>query len=188
MRKHCNILWTMTVLVLAITATWWVNTKRVPQREGCFRGQTTSQWEWTLRRWAIGTGGKHNGWRSTSWVYQPSFVERHLEKLGFQPEAPCSLPLLEGDPEAVPVLVELLKSPDPKVRQIAVQGLEKIGEQARAGTSGLVEALDDPEEEVRRDAAQALFTVDRAAAESAGLQAGLWWSVRDLEPGLPKSP
>jgi HEAT repeats len=82
--------------------------------------------------------------------------------------------LLDGDPAAVPVLIELLGSRNAKARQIAAQGLEKVGDEARCAVPALLVAIDDPQEEVRRYAEQALMQIDREAGERAGLEYTMW--------------
>src|SRR5208283_4904884 len=54
----------------------------------------------------------------------PTWWEQLFDKVGvYQPVSITKPALLEGDPEGIPVLLELLRSPDPKCRQVAVIGL-----------------------------------------------------------------
>jgi HEAT repeat protein len=86
------------------------------------------------------------------------------------------MPLLQGDPAAIPVLSDLLASRYPQARLIAAQGLEKLGEKARPVVPALLQALADEDETVLAQVEQALFRIDREAAERAGLQ----WTVLGL--------
>jgi HEAT repeat protein len=66
--------------------------------------------------------------------------------------------------EAVPLLLQILKDPDPSQRQTAAQSLGKIGR--NEALPALIEALQDPDPGVRRHAAWAVGTIgnDSAAA------------------------
>jgi len=87
-----------------------------------------------------------------------------------------NIPLLEGEPAAVPVLSRLLSSRDPQARIMAAEGLEKIGEKARPAVPALLSALEDEDQEVRQQVEQALFHIDRETAERAGLD----WTILGL--------
>jgi HEAT repeat protein len=72
------------------------------------------------------------------------------------------LPLVEGDPKAIPVLTELFHSPDPKARRIAIEGVRCIGEKARVAMPLLLEALEDADSNVSDEAFDVLFHWDKA--------------------------
>jgi hypothetical protein len=77
--------------------------------------------------------------------------------------------LRRGDPEAVPVLIELLKDENSVVRQEAILILARIGGPAKEAIPALQQALNDPDEQVRARAVTALRQFEPAAAgESAG--------------------
>src|SRR5262249_11691847 len=67
-------------------------------------------------------------------------------------------PLLEGDPAAVPVLIELLHQGDGGVRGTATQGLRAVGPAARDATLALARGLSDTEE-VQEKSFQALAAI-----------------------------
>jgi HEAT repeat protein len=73
------------------------------------------------------------------------------------------------------VLVELLKDSDREIRLIAAEALGKVGPKGGAAVSALFEAIRDTDAEVRREVEDALFRIDRPAAEAAGLGRGRWW-------------
>jgi HEAT repeat protein len=68
-----------------------------------------------------------------------------------------------GEP-AVPGLVEMLKSEDPRRRATAASTLFGMGPKARAAVPALAEALSDPDSEMRVSAAMALESVGPDAA------------------------
>jgi HEAT repeat protein len=80
------------------------------------------------------------------------------------------MPLLQAETSAVPVLTEVLASRDAEARLLAAEDLEKVGEGARPAVPALLWALDDEDETVREQVGQALFRIDRQAAERAGLE------------------
>jgi HEAT repeat protein len=64
------------------------------------------------------------------------------------------------DPEVIPTFAErLLKDDEPRVRLVAVVGLELLGKEAAPAVPQLQEALADKSDEVRQQAAQALRTI-----------------------------
>jgi HEAT repeat protein len=81
-----------------------------------------------------------------------------------------TMPLLQGETAAVPILMELLASRDPHARLMAAEGLEKVGEEARPAVPSLLRALNDEDATVREQVEQALFSIDRETAERAGLE------------------
>src|SRR5262249_53218012 len=97
-----------------------------------------------------------------------------LPKRGPDKLPPDKLPLLEGDAEAVPVLIELLRSRDRQVRLIAAEGLERVGAKADAAIPALTNALSDADADVRAQAGQALYRIDRDAARRVGLEWTIW--------------
>jgi hypothetical protein len=81
--------------------------------------------------------------------------------------APGAEALFQGDPEAVPVLTELLAWPDPVDRQLAAFALERVGPRARkAASPALLAQLKDPDPNVRAAARSALAKVNPAALQA----------------------
>jgi hypothetical protein len=97
-------------------------------------------------------------WRHRSWW------GRLLGEAGVPAPVPDpGYPLFGGDPVAVPVLVELLRSPDATARWAAADGLERVGPGARAAVPGLLEARDDPDWAVAFAACKALQRIEPGA-------------------------
>jgi hypothetical protein len=67
-----------------------------------------------------------------------------------------------GDPEAVPVLIELMQDQNSIVRQEAILILARIGGPARSAVPALQQALKDPDEQVRARATTALKQIEMA--------------------------
>jgi len=76
--------------------------------------------------------------------------------------------LRRGDPDAVPVLIELLKDENSIVRQEAILILARIGPAARDALPALQQALKDPDEQVRARATTALRQIELATAGGPG--------------------
>jgi HEAT repeat protein len=67
-------------------------------------------------------------------------------------------------PAAVPALLEVLRSPDPKRRARAARVLARMGPLAKEAAPSLVAALHDPDPQVRIAAARALGQIGPEAA------------------------
>jgi hypothetical protein len=76
--------------------------------------------------------------------------------------------LRRGDPEAIPVLIELLKEENSVVRQEAILILARIGGPAKSAMPALQQALNDPDEQVRARATTALKQIELAVETQAG--------------------
>jgi hypothetical protein len=74
-------------------------------------------------------------------------------------------PLLCGLPEGLPVLIELLASPEPAARQLACRGLAALGPSARPAEPALRQALSDEDEQVRQEARAAIQDLNQEAAD-----------------------
>src|SRR5262245_53282226 len=123
MLRRRKLLWAAAALCAALAV--WVGYEHWVAPSGpSYQGKTAEEWRVELRRWepcGVSYGGSH---RWTVWFYGPPAHEVWLAKLGVtSPSSDAKLALLEGDSEAVPVLLELLKSPSPKARRVAAQGL-----------------------------------------------------------------
>jgi hypothetical protein len=77
--------------------------------------------------------------------------------------------LRHGDPEAIPVLIELLKDENSVVRQEAILILGRIGKPAKDALPALQKALDDPDDQVR---ARAITVIQQLQLELAGQPSG----------------
>jgi hypothetical protein len=76
--------------------------------------------------------------------------------------------LRQGDPDAVPVLIELLKDDNSVVRQEAILILARIGKPAKDAIPAIQQALNDPDDQVRARAVTALRQFELDAAEQSG--------------------
>jgi HEAT repeat protein len=81
--------------------------------------------------------------------------------------------LWNGDPAAVPVLIELLRDPTPGAGPQVADGLERIGPGAKAAVPALLELAKTEDEPpgVYRPMAGALRKIDPEAAAAAGVLA-----------------
>jgi hypothetical protein len=73
-------------------------------------------------------------------------------------------PLADGDDVALPVLLELLRHEDSKVRLLAVCGLGVLGHQATSALPALQDVLGDEDEGVRWQAFRALQRIEGKTA------------------------
>ena len=71
-----------------------------------------------------------------------------------------SLQLLNGDPAAIPVLVELLQAPETDIRIMAVQALESLGSAAKDAIPVLSVLDNDDDRDVRLAARQAIRRIE----------------------------
>jgi hypothetical protein len=90
-------------------------------------------------------------------------------------------PWKDGDPKAIPLLVELLQAPETCVRVIAASGLETIGPPARDAIPALLAVLrNDNDEDVANEAFSALEEIDREVAAE-----NVWVLRRFVEQAEP---
>lgn len=150
----------------------------MPSSVCTFGGLTAAEWQTELSHWTRGAWGWSNkGGHWAFWVRAERRWEGWLERLGMRPGRDrYNLPLLNGDPDAVAVLIELLSSRNSQTRLVAVQGLEKVGEPARACVPALLRAIEDEDWDVRSRAEQALFRIERSTAEQVGIE----WTIMGL--------
>jgi hypothetical protein len=169
MRKYVTLLVLLAVMVTG-GVTWRLVYFAGQRPEATFRGWTTRQWEGEISRrgpsiWGepvIDPGQLGPAPEPPAWV-------TWLGKAGFRIERDkSSFSLLAGDPDALPVLVELLESADPRARRVGAYGLRAIGPRARQAVPALLKALGDPDVAVRFAAGGSLRRVDEDAAEAAG--------------------
>ena len=161
-------------LLLGLLCVWLI-----PRKGERYHGLTLAQWESEICHWQPWLQvycNKTGRW--THWGRKQSVWATWLDYIGIKVTNDWreEMPLLKGDPAAVPILEKLLESQVTQVRLIAAEGLEKVGEPARCAVPALLRALDDKDESVRQQVEQALFRIDAAAAERAGLE----WSMMGL--------
>jgi hypothetical protein len=133
---------------------WW-------RGEAKYKGRYTNSWRAEMRsydtRFIASLGIVDWGF-----VRAPSKWEIWLAKLlpGYSPTVNQSPPLQDGDPEAVSLLLELLKAPEPIFRIMAASGLEKIGPPAREAVSALSALVNVEDGGVGIASRQALRAID----------------------------
>jgi hypothetical protein len=94
-----------------------------------------------------------------AWVRMYSPFEEWLHEF-FRIKTTQALPLLQADPAALPVLVELLKDEDVKTRIIALAGLCYQGTHAASALPAIRELVNDRHYNVRQMARYALESID----------------------------
>jgi hypothetical protein len=172
--------------VAALGYDWWAN-----WRGPAYRGRPAAQWAREIRHWHYQSvpysATEHLG----VWFREPArpWWAECLAGVGYLPKDYVvdyttqywldmqrpDMPLLERDPEAVPVLLELLRRPEDGSRMVAAQGLGLFGPPARAAVPALLAARTDQGGEAGRWAEWALFRIDPETAQREGLR----------EDGLP---
>jgi Tol biopolymer transport system component len=92
--------------------------------------------------------------------------------------ATSPLPILDGDPAAVPVLTALLKDENIRIRRLAAAALGRIGPEGKAAFPALLETANRDEDAFLRGIARvALLDIDKEAAEKAGISKYfMFWS------------
>jgi hypothetical protein len=146
--------------------------------ESRYQGRFTNDWKLELRRYEVVCTINLNGKISRLRDLRPLWWEPWLDKLAPSASPPRHghVPLKAGDPAAVPVLLELLRDEDARIRLIAVEALSRVGANARQAVPALLTALEDEDEAVRTEAVWALWFIDHEAAEAAGVRVP-WLSV-----------
>lgn len=120
-----------------------------------FQGMTVAEWEVNL---ASSPFSVYNAVLSVR-TPKPSLWQRAGEWAGLL--TPNKSAFTGGgysliDPEAIPVLTQLLESDDARVRRAAVQCLWLLGNEAKPAIPALTMALADSDEEVREAAERAI--------------------------------
>jgi hypothetical protein len=131
--------------------------------EAKYKGRYTNSWRAEMRQFQPDIGICESG--RIEWAYRraPTIWEEWLAKVlpnatSNMPSAPP--PLQEGDPEALQVLIELLRAPEENVRMLAASGLERIGPEARQAVPALLVVLEEEDGYARGNASQALWEID----------------------------
>jgi hypothetical protein len=143
--------------------------------EAFYRGKPTSYWALEVQRSYVDLydGGYFTLGQpqppappvaqQVGWIYrQPTTWAHWLPdwlRGGSGPSAEAmltELPLVDGDDHALPVLIELLRNDDPKVRQLAAWGLGILGKRARVAMPDLVKHLQDENPKVVAAVAESL--------------------------------
>jgi hypothetical protein len=122
------------VLVVALAAAW---ARRYRPWEAHYKGRPTSWWSEQVRCLPL------EGLSIPELPPPPlakDWLERAMEYCGIRPfgsDEPRADEVLRGDPAAVPVLIELLRSDDPRARVWAAEALAKTRPPAKAAVPAL---------------------------------------------------
>jgi hypothetical protein len=173
----------LTLTAVAAGAALWSYCYR--PGEARYQGLPTSWWAAAVRRCEPRIGGRLDCTPFVHWGEPPRAWEAWLSRLGLR--CPFETPrlrstLLRGDPEAVPVLLELLRRPEPDARLAAVDGLGHLTDKHPtaghavdkhpAARPALEAATTDTDERVRL---MAKFGLDRLPDESCCPPVGPYW-------------
>jgi HEAT repeats len=141
--------------------------------ESTYQGRYTNEWRADLQQWEVIDRGKCDGSPFRCRLRRPPFWNQWLRLPTASASPPFEQhPLMQHDPASVPVLLDLLHDPDPEIRLIAIEALEKIGPDARAAVPVLFELLDNEDQDVSEAAEDALFHIDYEKAREEGLRWG----------------
>jgi len=144
-----------------------------------YQGRPTSYFIWDLQRVNIspvscpnGVGNDTErivdfsfGCHTTFWE---DFLERYFDVMS-QPTF-ASIILLQGDPAATPVLMELLASENYQFRLVAALGLSAIGPPAKAAVPALLQMAQESDYPSHSCARMALWKIDPQAFFEADLE------------------
>jgi hypothetical protein len=113
-----------------------------------YQNRTAAEWEEELEKWdRIGRPGRYIWYRRPDAI--PALWSRVTGRVSWG-EISEKCPLVgDNDAEAVPVLVELLRSDNPKIRSLALRGLARHKQLSGATISAILVTLKDPDNDVR---------------------------------------
>jgi hypothetical protein len=133
---------------------WW-------RGEAKYKGRYTNSWRAELRSY-YSFSASNLGTAEWSFFPRTSKLEDWFGKVmsGNSLKVHPPAPLQDGDPEAIPVLVELLNAPEPIVRLMAAAGLEQIGSPAGEAIPALSALVDDEDGDVAFAARQAIRIIE----------------------------
>jgi hypothetical protein len=147
-----------------------VQVRRSPLGNATFLGRTTTEWDEEIRRWNVFSedpqptpvGRQWTTWRGLcKHLYLPQASDGPH---GFD-EHPLQ-PLTQDSAEAVPMLIELLRSAHADSRCIAAIGLMIRAKSAGAASTALQAVQHDPDPDVRSAANEAARAIALAGANS----------------------
>ena len=164
--------------------------------ESFYQGRPTSYWHSELREWEFHVIARPMAKWPPEWCYGWLCEEKRglLDRLmdpEWQAYEQGLSPLLMGDPDALPVLMVLLKSEQPAIRHQAVFGLGRIGPQARPALPLLLEMWQHGQNKIEitdgleeydfgPDICDAIHRIDPAAAKQAGIPGPFSEMVDDI--------
>jgi HEAT repeats len=152
--------------------------------EAFYKGMPTSYWEEEAAaytpiffdQWQPKHDDGTAAWKSRK-VDRYRWILAHMPPQGTPLEpAPCPAivndrpPLADGDPDAIPVLLQLLQSRVETVRWLAVWEMVELGSRANDAIPALHELLTSDDAGARHRAATALRAIDPDAAKESGVE------------------
>lgn len=170
----------VTITALLVMAAYSAFLLTRPTRPS-YKDRTAAQWEAEISQWSVGRIYRISIWikpepppplweQLSHWWNTRSAPRHDLRKLGLVLHNQDKLPAgLKGDSAEVPLLLDLQDSRYPIVRRAALQTLARVGTKFDGTVATLTRALADLDKEVWQDAANALWELDREAAEKVGL-------------------
>jgi hypothetical protein len=135
MTKRRFVRWSLLLAILAAFAVWLEPTRVVwgwLRGEAFYQGRPTSYWRGDYDNWtpwfncAARPGPDGRLWlvHESAWMRKFSYFS--LDRWLGRPRSTEIPPLLQGDPQAMPVLRELLHDPLLEVQAFAQEGLDNI--------------------------------------------------------------
>jgi len=182
--KHRRRLWLVLLLLLLVGGLLLVPSVRWPvygwlRGQAFYQGMPTSWWTKEIEEshhyipFVESEDGGTSEWCVETSV---SLWDQWLLRLKPRPtaipvpEIILSSPLLMGDPQALPVLLALVRGDSAKGRRVAIRGLLAQGKPNPEVVQALLAAIGDSDNEVRQDAIAALQYIDPDAAAKAGVK------------------
>jgi hypothetical protein len=123
--------------------------------EGIFAGHRTAYWKGDLAQWRIWSRVSFKGCISREWERVPSFLD-HAFGRNADSSSLRNHPLMQGNPESIPVLVELLGCENANVQLIALQAVRMLGANAIKCAPSLEKLLNNSNQELRNEASSVL--------------------------------
>lgn len=148
----CLLLLTAAAVLLAMPSCRY-GVLGLVRGESFYQGRPTSYWRGVVKDWTVPRPCSPQGPPPTTLLHKVRafLVEPFAEKVVIPPG--------EDQPDALPVLIELLSDEDAAVRSYAVTTIEGIGPSAKAAVPRLILLLEDEDPEVRALAAFAVDTI-----------------------------
>jgi hypothetical protein len=177
MKRDRRIWLGLAMLLLLISGVLLVPSVRWPiygwlRSEAFYQGMPTSWWGKEIEEsyYLYVMPGGAEIWYGTPREPLWDQLQRWLNLSTTPATVTADVPLLNGDPEALPVLLALVRAQDAKVRRVAIGGLMGQWDQRAEVIRALLEAVEDPDDEVRQKAIAVLQHMDPEAAAKAGVK------------------
>jgi HEAT repeat protein len=154
MLKKRRFLWVSLTLLAVLAAAPFGYYVWVRSHGGHFyRGRSTTYWSWETRRYF-----EHpTGWSEPFPDRCLDFLGWLLLRLGKGPGEPA---VLEGDPSALPVLLDLMQEEDVGVRCWAIAAIGRVGPAAQSAFVVIRDATQDTDERIQGSAWRALVAIN----------------------------